>query len=84
MLRKTPQYSGFLIYVYKGLLVNPDHSIVNTSKFTQQCNVVPYFYAVCWPVPVQHIIRQKMQLTGWDNGNKMHNATYVGTQTSIK
>ena len=23
-------------------------SIVNTSKFTQQCNVVPYYYAVYW------------------------------------
>ncbi len=27
------------------------HSIANTSKFTQQCNVVPYFYAVYWLRP---------------------------------
>ena len=24
------------------------HSKANTNKFTQQCNVVPYFYAVYW------------------------------------
>ena len=27
------------------------HIIANTSKFTQQCNMVPYFYAVYWPRP---------------------------------
>ncbi len=27
-------------------VIHNDHSIANTSKFTQQCNVVPYFYAV--------------------------------------
>ncbi len=27
------------------------HSIANAGKFTQQCNVVPYFYAVYWLRP---------------------------------
>ena len=27
------------------------HSIANTSNFTQQCNVVPYCYAVYWLPP---------------------------------
>ncbi len=30
----------------------------------------------------QPVIRQKMQFTGWDNGNWMRNATCVETQTS--
>ena len=41
------------------------HSIANTSKFTQQCNMVPHYYAVYW---LFTIIRQKTQLTDWDNG----------------
>jgi hypothetical protein len=46
--------------------------IANTSKFTQQCNVVPCFYAVYLAAATSQfsvLIRQKMQLTGWDNGN---------------
>ena len=27
--------------------LNYNHGIANTSKFTQKCNVIPYFYAVC-------------------------------------
>ena len=66
------------------------YGIANTSKFTQQCNVVPYYYAVCWLPSVAAnsqfsvLIRQKMQLTCWDNGNQMRNATCVDTQISIK
>ncbi len=46
-----------------------------TSKFTQQCIVVPYLYAVSavnWLHATSQfsvLIRQKMHLTGWDNGN---------------
>ena len=29
-------------------------------------------------------IGQKMQLTGWDNGNEMRNATCVDSKTSIE
>ena len=40
------------LYDNDGLIIfNALDCIANTSKFTQQCNVVPYFYAVYWLRP---------------------------------
>ncbi len=46
------------------------HSIVIT-KVPQQCNVVPYYFQCSLLAAISQfsvVIRQKVQLTGWDNG----------------
>ena len=59
------------------------------SRFTQQCNVVFYVYAdLCSLLAATSqfsiLIGQKMQLTGYHNGNEMRDATCVDTQISIE
>ena len=46
-----------------------DRSIANCSKFTQQGEVMPYFYAVYWLRPATSVFSfaRKCKLTGWDN-----------------
>ncbi len=41
----------YIVQSLKVICSQYDHSIANTSKFTQQCSVVPHYYAVYWLPP---------------------------------